>query len=107
MSVEDHQISFSLEINVQKAVDDLRRVQTILYRTLGLLQRMGLPENIDNAVWKLRTMIRIANQARLALRALQAARMATGDPLAWAMFGLSVAELGFSTVDAAVASETR
>lgn len=107
MAVEDHVVSFSLEVNIEKAYEDLRRVQTVLYRTMGLLQRMGLPEDVDRAIWQLRTMIRIANKARLALAALQMARMAAGDPIAWAMAGVSLAELGFSTVDAARAVETR
>ena len=36
----------------------------------------------------------LANRLRLALLALQAARMAAGDPLAWAMAGLAVVEIG-------------
>ena len=99
MSVEDHQISFSLEINVEKAYQDVRRVQTILYRVAGLMRRMGLSENVDAAMAKLQQIQRMVNSLRLAYAALQAARMAAGDPIAWAMAGVAIATTAFDAGD--------
>jgi len=90
MSVEDHTVSFSLEVNVEKAYENVRKLQTILYRTLGLIRRMGLSEELDAQIAQIQRVIAIVNSLRLTYAALQAARMAAGDPVAWAMAGVSV-----------------
>jgi len=104
MSVEDHTVSFSLEVNVAKAYEDIRRVQTILYRTLGLLSRAGLGEDVDAAIRKVQELIRVLNMLRLSLAAFQAARAAAGDPIAVAQFAITlattVADLGTVIEDA-------
>lgn len=87
---EDTIVSFSLEVNVEKAYEEVRRLQTVLSRTLGLAARLTGDENLERGIRTMQRAIAIANQLRLALAALQAARMAAGDPLAWAMFGVSV-----------------
>jgi len=107
VSIEDHTVSFSLEVNVEPAFTDVRKLQTVLYRTLGLVERAAGNKNLTELVRQMQKAIMIANQLRLALLAVQAARMAAGDPLAWAMAGISVAETAFTFVDAATASETR
>ena len=94
MSIEEHPVSFSLEINVGKALDETRKLQTVLFRSLGLVRRLSGNENLNNCISAMQRTISIANRLRLALRALQLARMAVGDPLAWALAGLSVAEVG-------------
>jgi len=50
--------------------------------------------------------IMIANRLRLALRALQLARMAAGDPLAWALAGISVAEVAMDVGSVFIRDET-
>lgn len=57
---------------------------------------MGGSEDLDFLVGQLQKAIRLANQLRLALLALEAARMAAGDPIAWAMAGVAVAEFSVS-----------
>lgn len=94
MSVEDHTVSFSLELNVAEAERNLRRLQTVLFRSLSLASRLTGDENLRRGIQTVQEMIVMANRLRLALLALQAARMAAGDPLAWAMAGLAVAEFG-------------
>lgn len=95
MSVEDHQVSFSLEINVEQAYQDIRRVQTLLYRTLGLLRRMGLSEEIDEAIAQIQRLIAILNSARLAIAALEAA----SGPIGWALAAVQVGTTLFSVAD--------
>lgn len=86
MSVEDHTVSFSLEVNVTKAYENIRRVQTILYRTISLLRRMGLPEDVDDAIAHIQKLISILNMLRLTMIAVQAA----SGPIGWAMAAVSV-----------------
>jgi len=94
MSVEDHTVSFSLEINVEHAYEEVRKLQTIFYRSLGLARRLTGSENLQQSIAVIQRAIAITNKLRLALRALQLARMATGDPLAWILATISVAEVG-------------
>lgn len=93
MSSEDHTVSFSLEVNVENAYVEVRKLETVLYRTLSLASRLTGDEDLRNGIQTLQRALAVANQLRLAYRALQIARMAAGDPLAWALAGLSVAEV--------------
>lgn len=96
MSVEDHTVSFSLELNVREAEERVRKLETILYRSMDIVKRLSGSEDLNALISQAQKAIQIANQLRLALLALQAARMAAGDPLAWAMAGIAVAEVGIS-----------
>jgi hypothetical protein len=94
MSIADESVSFSLEVNVTKAYEDIRRLQTVFYRTLGLVRRLSGDENLNRTIDIMQRAIATANRLRLAMAALQAARMAAGDPIAWATAGISFAEVG-------------
>lgn len=94
MSIEDYPVSFSLEVNVEKAFEEWRRFQTVAFRTLGLVRRLSGSEDLKQSIDAMQRWIAVANRLRLAYAALQAARMAAGDPLAWAMAGLALAEVG-------------
>lgn len=89
MAFRDEDVSFSMEVNVEKAYEDVRRLQTILFRTLGMFKRLSGSEAIGDAITQMQRAIAIMNQLRLAMAALQAARMAAGDPLAWATFAIA------------------
>ena len=95
----DETVSFSLEVNVGKAEDDVRRLQTVFYRTLSLAERLTGDENLQRGIRVMEEAIAVSNRLRLALAALQTARMAAGDPLAWAMAGLSFADVGVSVFE--------
>lgn len=98
MSFPDEVVSFSLEINVDKAEARVRKLSTLLFRTMGIVAKLSGSEDLDTLMATMQRAIAIANQMRLALLALQAARMAAGDPLAWALAGVAVAEVGVSLV---------
>ena len=83
--VEDREVSFSLEVNVEQGHTALRRLYTVGYRVLGLLRRLGLPPEADAFLMKVQQMISAANSLRLTLNALQTA----SGPLGWAMLGIS------------------
>jgi hypothetical protein len=92
VAVRDETVSFSLELNVEKAYEGVRKLQTILYRSLELARRLG-DENLDGLIRKLQQLLILINNLRLAYRALQLARMAAGDPIAWALAGLTLMEV--------------
>jgi len=95
----DETVSFSLEVNIGKAEDDIRRLQTVLSRTLGLASRLTGDENLQRGIAAIQRYIAWLNQLRLAYRAVQLARMSAGDPLAWALAGVAMAEAGVSTYE--------
>lgn len=73
-------------MNVEEALTNIRRAQTVLYRTLGLMRRLGLPEDMEVAVTTVQRLIMVMNQLRLAAIALQAA----SGPIGWAMAAVSI-----------------
>jgi len=86
-AVEDHQISFSLQVNVEDTLSQARRLQTVLYRGLGLMRRLGLPPEIDAAIAKIQRLIGILNTLRLTMIAVHAA----SGPIGWALALIGVA----------------
>jgi len=99
VAIRDEQVSFSLQTNVDDIYPRLRKVQMVLFGILGLMRKLGLPPQLDRAIAGLQRFIAMVNQARLALAALQTARMAAGDPLAWATFGLAAGSTAVSVFD--------
>lgn len=100
MSIRDEGVSFSLEINVEPAYEDIRKLQAALSRTLGLITRVSGDEDLKNFIAKAQEAIRIANELRLTLAALQAVRLAAGDPFAWIMLGVSAGTVSVDLVNA-------
>ena len=81
MSIPDETVSFSLEINIEKAYVEIRRFQTLLFRTLNLVQRLSGDEKLDAFVSKLQRLISILNTARLTIAAFQIA----AGPIGWGL----------------------
>lgn len=77
----DEIVSFSLEVNVEEAYTELRKLQTVLYRSLDIARKLGLPDDISEMASKIQRLIAITNQLRLALIALSVA----SGPLGWAL----------------------
>lgn len=80
---EEHSVIVNLELNVNAALDNARRIETLMYHCLSLANRLGLPENIRNAITMVERWTMAVRLATTASALLQAARMAAGDPLAW------------------------
>jgi len=95
MSIEDHKVSFSLEINTEQADTSMRKLYATVYRTLNLIERMGLPPEVTRFLREIEKMIRILNQLRLAMLAVQAA----AGPIGWAYAAVSVATFAVSASD--------
>lgn len=95
MSIRDEGVSFSLEINVEPTYENIRKLQTILYRTMGLLRRFGLPEEIDAQIMKIQRLIILLNQLRLTMIAVHTA----AGPIGWALAGLGAATFAFDAGD--------
>jgi len=77
----DESVSFSLEVNVEKGYTEVRKLLTILDRTIQRLQSLGLPPHLDQAVTHIQEITAMLNQLRLALLAVQTA----SGPGGWAL----------------------
>jgi hypothetical protein len=94
MSVVDT-ITFNLELNIERAWDNARRLELLLYRSIALLGRMGLPENIDQAIAKVQRLIMTVRLLHTAAIALEGA----SGPIGWALALVGVASALLSTGD--------
>ena len=79
--MSEETVTFNLELNVERAIDSTRRLETLLYRTLGLLGRLGLPENIDQAIAKVQRLVMTIRLLHTAMIALESA----SGPVGWAL----------------------
>ena len=89
---EHHEISFDLEVNVEPAYQELRRVQTLLMDTLLLMRRLNLPPDLNRAISLMMRARLTAERLIRSIELLQAATIA-GGPIMWltalVSFGIS------------------
>ena len=89
-TIEEIGIELSINVN-EMSYSELRKLESILFRTMGLLRRFCGSEEINEGIIQIQRLVAIVRSAQMALHALQIARMAAGDPLAWAGFAVSAA----------------
>ncbi len=106
MSIEQVIFDLTVEVN-EKTYNDLRRLETTLYRAMGLLRRISGSENVDDTITKIMALIRVIHAAQLAYSALLAVRAAAGDPLAWAGLGISATSLAVTFSDTFAMAEVQ
>jgi hypothetical protein len=80
-------IDYLLTVNVESATTTLNQLQHLGIMLCRLLNRLGLPEDVKQAVASLMRLIQIIRLARISLLLLQTAE----GPIGWATAGLSVA----------------
>ena len=90
--MSEETVTFNLEVNVEQALSNLRQIEGLVFRTLGYIQRLGLPENINQA-------ITIFQRATMAIRLLHSAIIAmqvASGPIGWWRLGLSLMGMGLT-----------
>jgi len=95
---EEYLVTFNLELNVEQAYAEIRKLQTLLYRVVALLRRLGLPEEIDRALAIIQRTIMAARLLYTSLLALEAA----SGPLGWALAIVGVTSAAVSVADVAI-----
>ena len=88
-----------LRTEVKSTARETAAYQRTFYLTTTELERATGTRNFAEGMTIMRRWIVLANQARLALHALQFARMAAGDPTAWLLAGVTVAETALTVYD--------
>lgn len=98
---EQENVVFNLEVNTLRASGDVKKLETIVHRTLGLYNRvcriLGIPDDspLNKAVTKVQHLVMIIRQLTTAVTLLQVA----SGPIGWASAGLAVAGVAVTSVE--------
>ncbi len=96
---ETTEIEYLLTVNLEQCATQIQQFERLLFRSLSLLRRMGLPEDVTQGINTIQRMITTLRMLRISLLALQAA----AGPVGWAtaLIGLTIgmAEAGELGVD--------
>lgn len=82
---EQHTVSLTVDLDLEHANTQLRQLETVCFRILGLIRRFSGDERIDAAIRKIQEFIMLIRQLQIAITLFWAA----SGPLGWAMFGIS------------------
>jgi len=83
----------TLRMETEHAIGNLREVEYLLYRTVSLLGRLGLPPDIDKAIQIIQRMILTIRMLHTTLIFAQ-----MGTPYGWALAAISLATTGITAV---------
>jgi hypothetical protein len=91
--LSEETITFNLELNVEECVSNIRKVEGLLYRSLALLNRLGLPEDMRQGIYLMERMVMVIRLLHTSLILLEAA----SGPLGWAraLVGAGTAAVSF------------
>jgi len=93
-------IEYTLSVNSEVSSNDIRKLEMSIIRCLNLAQRLTGDENLKNSLQVIQKAIMTLRTLQMAYHALQVARMAAGDPIAWLTAGTMVASAGATIYDA-------
>jgi hypothetical protein len=79
--MSEETVTFNLELNTEQTFSEIRKLETLLFRSLALARRLGLPEDINEAINRIQRMVMTIRLLHTAMIALEAA---TG-PIGWAL----------------------
>lgn len=97
---ENESVIIDLECRISEmTVSEIRKLELLAYRAIGLLRRMGLPENIDEGIAKLQRLIMTIRLTHSALIALEAALIPGAGVLKLVGAGLTMAVAGVTAYD--------
>lgn len=81
----------TLKVEAGHAAGELREVEYILFRTISILRRMGLPENVQQAIQILAHLVLVTRLAHTAFIMMQSM-----TPYGWITAGISLASAGIT-----------
>jgi len=85
MAEEEYKVK--LDMDLREATAEIARYTAVLYGALGIMKRMGLPEEAQAQIAQIQKMIAQLMMLRASLIAVE---MAAG-PVGWALAGISIA----------------
>lgn len=100
---EGGDVTFHLTVDTTKALHQIRMLETLLNRTLSLMRRFGLPEDVEKGIMEVQRLIAALNALRLTILAVQAA----SGPIGWAFAAVGAVGTAISFVDLGWENEMR
>jgi len=82
-----------LERKAERTAPKLTQIISLAYGMLGIMSRLGLPEDIDRAVGVVMRLISAVNMLRVSLLALEAA----SGPVGWGLALIGIIGTGLAT----------
>jgi len=79
--VSEETVTFNLELNIERALSNARQLETLLYRSIALTRKMGLPDDLNEGLYKIQRMVLAVRMLHTAILALHAA----SGPIGWAL----------------------
>ncbi len=97
MSSETNTIEYLLTVSVEDATTHLQQYERLLWRTLSLIQRMGLPDDVNAAIEILQRITMTVRMLHTAIMLLNAA----SGPIGWAFFAVGATAAAFTAAETA------
>lgn len=79
---ERTEIEYALTVNIEDAADKIKQLERLFFRVLGIIQRMGLPDDVNKAISTIRKLI-----ATLRMLQISISLIASTNPVT-AAFGI-------------------
>jgi len=79
------EISYLLTVETERMQTELRQIESIAFRTLHILRRLGLPPEADALIAKCQQIIHMITMLRANIHLLEAA----SGPVGWTLFAVS------------------
>ena len=96
---ETIEVNYLLTVNTEFTYNELRKIETMLIRLSGYIQRMVGDENLDKLMAKIQQTITYVRSLQIALLALQAALVPGAGWIKAAWTGFAIANAAFTGYD--------
>jgi len=83
--MSEETVTFNLELNTEQALSSIRQLEGLLYRSLALIRRLGLPEDMNQAIYEMQRMIMTIRLLHTAIILLESA----SGPIGWLRAGVA------------------
>ena len=90
-------IDYLITINTKETSKRILTLELEIIRVMGYVRRFGGNESLNKLITVMQRTITTLHTLEMAIKAVQIARMAAGDPTAWLSAGFQVAAAGIST----------
>jgi len=95
--MSEETVTFNLELNVEQAYSEIRKYETVMYRVLGLMNRAGLPEDVQDAIMLIQQLVMTARLLQTAIAALNVSMMTS--PAGVVLGGVGIMMAGVSGIE--------
>lgn len=93
--MSEETVTFNLELNVEQTLGQVRQLETLLYRSLSLMRRLGLPEEVSQAIYVIQRLVMSIRLLHTAMIMLESA----SGPIGWGLALISAATAAVSLGD--------